>query len=199
MRLTELTEEALTDELIDRLIFDRSFFYNGGKADIIMVLGSRKGCKHRIPAAAEIFRSGGAPLLLFCGGKVQDTPLGHMAEYISMLRTADSLGVPRDVIITEERSLTTEENFAFARKILEEQLPQCRNIILVTAHYHMRRALLMAERGLQGYNIIPAAALSGSCTADGWKLTERSRAKAREEALKLRWYAEQGRIDDMEV
>lgn len=199
MRLTELTEQGLTDELVDRLLFDKSFFYSGETADVILVLGSKKGCKHRVPAAAEIFRSGGAPLMIFTGGKVQDTPLGHMAEYLSMLKAADSLGIPRDVIITEENSLTTEENFSNTRRLLETQLPGCKRIILVTADYHMRRALLMAQRALPGYRIIPAAASSGTTTADRWKLTEKGRKTAREEAMKLRWYAERGRIDDISV
>ena len=199
MRLTELTEAALTDELIDRLLFDDAFRYDGGRADVIMVLGSKKGCARRMPPAAEIFHAGGAPLMLLCGGKVQDTPLGRMAEYVSMLKAADQLGLPRSAVITEERSLTTEENFAFARQILKEQLHECRRVILVTSDFHMRRALLMAARSMPEYDIIPAAATAGSCSAVSWKLTEKARATARGEALKLRWYAEQGRIDDIEI
>ncbi len=199
MRLSEITESVLTDELIDRLLFDPGFSYSGGSAGVIMVLGSRKSCIRRMPAAAEIFRGGGAPYIMVCGGRVQDTPLGRMTECQSMLKAAGELGVPREVIITEERSMTTEENFTFGGELLRERLPGCESIILVTAGFHMRRALLMAERSLTGYRIIPAAVSSGSCTAGGWKLTEKGRKTARREALKLGWYAKQGRIEDMSI
>ena len=197
MRLTDINESLLTDEIIERLLFDSAFRYSGETADIILVLGSRKGCKHRVPAAAEIFFSGGAPLMLLSGGKVQDTPLGRMAEHLAMQKAAEALGVPREDIITEQCSLTTEENLFNSRELLRENYPDCKKIILVTADHHMRRALLMAQRFMDGYIIIPAAAASGSCTAAGWKLTEKGRRTAREEALKLGWYARRGRIENI--
>ena len=41
MLLSQLTEEQLTDETIERLLFE-GLDYTGGKAELILVLGSRK-------------------------------------------------------------------------------------------------------------------------------------------------------------
>ena len=46
---------------------------------------------------------------------------------------------------------------------------------------------------------IPASASAGTTTADNWKETEKGRRTAREEALRLRWYAQRGRIENIGI
>ena len=198
MRLSELTEESLTGELIDRLLFE-GLEYRGQKGGIVMVLGSRKACEYRVPYAAEIFRSCGAKRLLFCGGKVQRTAFGEKAEYESMLMAAQRLGIGRELILTETRSMTTEENFALSQPILAQELENGGRIILVTTAYHMRRALMLAQRILPQYELIPAPADKGSTRRSNWRLSEKGRRTARAECMKLRYYAETGRIENIDI
>lgn len=195
MKLSELRENALTDETVHRLLFG-GLEYRGDKAELIAVLGSRKACEYRVPVAAELYREGKAERLLFCGGKVQSTKYGVMPEFRSMLAAAAELSIPRGAILTEERSLTTAENLVFSREIIAERMPCCRRIILVTAAYHMRRAMMLAERILPEYDLIPCPANKGSARRDNWRLTEKGRRTAREEVMKLKYCAENGFIED---
>ncbi|MBP3272484.1 MAG: YdcF family protein [Ruminococcus sp.] len=198
MRLSELDSCPLTDELIDRLLFD-GLQYSGQKADLIMVLGSKKACDYRVPLAAEIFSESGAEKMLFCGGRVQDTSMGTMPEYRSMLMAADNLGLDRNVILTEENSMATWDNFSNSAGIIAENLPDCKEIILVTTAYHMRRALLHAQKQLPHYKFIPAPADKGSCRRSNWRLTEKGIRTAHDECKKLAEYAKNGYIDDQEI
>lgn len=198
MHISEITQEMLNEDLIDRLLFD-GLDYDGSSGDLIMVLGSRKACEYRVPVAAGLFHAGRAERLLFCGGKAQRTKYGFMPEFESMLIAADELHIPRDRIVTEERSTTTAENYEFSREIIAENIPGCRRIILVTTAYHMRRAYLLAKKLLPQYGFIACPANGGSTRRGTWRLTEKGMRTAHEEAMKLKFYAENGFIEDIEI
>ncbi|MFR5119759.1 MAG: hypothetical protein ACLTD2_07075 [Ruminococcus sp.] len=89
MKASQLTKENITPEIVDKLLF-KGLDYKGETADVIIVLGSRKACDYRVPLAAKLFHEGKAPHLIFCGGKVQKTSLGDMAEYKAMLISAEN-------------------------------------------------------------------------------------------------------------
>ena len=197
MLLSQLKEDTLSDEITERLLFG-GLEYGGQSADIILVLGSRKACINRVPLAAELYLAGKAPKLMLCGGKVQDTPLGRMAEYEAMRAAAEEKGVPARDILTERRSMDTEENMLFAREMISKELPGCGRIILVTAAFHMRRALLLARMTMPEQQIIPAPAHRG-VTRDNWNSFEKGRHTARAECRKLIYSAAHGLIEDMEI
>jgi uncharacterized SAM-binding protein YcdF (DUF218 family) len=198
MRLSEIDENTADAQLVGRLLFG-GLEYSGDSADLIMVLGSRKACEYRVPRAAELFHAGKANRLIFCGGKVQRTKHGFMPEYEAMLITAEEFGISREVILAEKKSLNTAENFRFAGEIISENFPHCRRIILVTTAYHMRRALLFAERILPQYEFIPCSVNRGSTAPDNWQLSEKGRRTAYGELKKLKFYAENGYIQDTEI
>lgn len=89
MKASQLTKENITPEIVDKLLFE-GLDYKGETADVIIVLGSRKACDYRVPLAAKLFQERKAPHLIFCGGKVQKTSLGDMAEYKAMLISAEN-------------------------------------------------------------------------------------------------------------
>ena len=139
MKASQLTKENITPEIVDKLLFE-GLDYKGETADVIIVLGSRKACDYRVPLAAKLFHKGKAPKLVFCGGKVQKTSLGEMAEYKAMLIAAEKCGIPRSAILTETQSLSTVENLQNAAELVKKHFPNCKSIIIVTTAYHMRRA-----------------------------------------------------------
>lgn len=54
MWVSEITKEDLTNDVIDRLLFE-GLDDNGASVDCIIVLGSIKAAEYRVPAAAEAF------------------------------------------------------------------------------------------------------------------------------------------------
>ena len=198
MVLSGLDESSLTDELTEKLLFD-GLDYTGETADVILVPGSRKAWLYRVPLAAELYRSGKAGKLLFSGGRVHTLYDEQVPEYGSMLVSARVLSLPEEDILTEQYAMDTAGNMRLSREMLERELPGCRRIILVTAAYHMRRALMLARKAMPQYEIFPAPADKGSTTRKNWKRSEKGRNTARGECLKLAEYAKKGLIDDMEV
>lgn len=198
MKVSDLTAEGFDLQTADRLLFD-GLEYEEQKADLIMVLGSGKACEYRVPLAAKLFRAQKADRLLFCGGKVRQTKYGFMTESESMLAAARDLEIPTDCIFTEKASLSTVRNLSCAAHIIEEELPECRKIILVTAAFHMRRALLLAKRILPRYEFIPCPANEGSARRDNWFTTEKGRKTALDECMKFGYYINNGLMDDFEI
>lgn len=198
MRISEINPYALTRPLVDKLLYD-GLEYNGERADLIMVLGSSKASLYRVPAAAKLYFDGKAEHLIFSGGKAQQTPHGFMPEYISMLRTAQELGIPQDKILCETEAFTTAENLDFSREIIRARLPECRKIILVTTAYHMRRALLLAQRRLDMYEFIPCRADDILSRRENWFANAKGLEIVTNEIRRLKWYAENKLIEDINI
>lgn len=200
LHLSELAKDTLTDEIIDKVLYDISSCADGSEsADVIIVLGSKKAWTYRIPAAAMLFADGCAPALLLTGGKVQQSGYGLLPEWESMRIAAERLGVPRSAIITEKQSLSTLENFRYCKKIIAEKLPDCRTAMIVTTAYHMRRALLIAERELPYLRLLPVPVQKGSATRENWRETDKGRATAAEEVMKISRLAADGNVADYEL
>lgn len=197
MKASQLTKENITPEIVDKLLFE-GLDYNGEKADVIIVLGSRKACDYRVPLAAKLFQEGKAPHLIFCGGKVQKTSLGEMEEYKAMLISAEKCGIPRSAILTETQSLSTVENLQNAAELVKKHFPNCKSIIIVTTAYHMRRAAMLAQHFFT-QKIIPCPASRGSTQRNNWSMTEKGSTTALDECLKFGYYIKKGFIDDFEI
>ncbi len=198
MRISEINPYALTRPLVDKLLYD-GLEYSGESADLIIALGSSKASLYRVPAAARLYFGGKAKYLLLSGGKAQQTPHGFMPEYLSMLRTAQELGIPQDRILCETGAHTTVENLDYSKEIIRRRLPDCKRIILVTTAYHMRRALLLAKKRLDMYEFIPCPADDVSSTRENWFANAKGLEIVANEIRRLKWYARNGLIEDINV
>ena len=130
-------------------------------ADCILVLGAKvhadgrlsKTLLWRCDRAWELWRDGFAGELIVCGGRGGDEPC---TEASAMAARLEELGVPRERIQLEDKSVNTVENLRNARRIMAEA--GWRSAILVTSDYHLQRALWLA-RDL-GMEVCGAAAKS---------------------------------------
>ncbi len=56
-----------------------------------------------------------------------------------------SHGIEPSRVFTEDKSLSTEENLAFSKKVIEENgLPK--EVVIITDGFHMLRARMLAEK-----------------------------------------------------
>ena len=90
------------------------------KADVIVGFGNfNTDIAHR---AAELYRQGYAPKVLFTGGLGRNTEgLLPEPEAVRFARVAMECGVPEADILLEDRSTNTKENIVFTRQLLEEK------------------------------------------------------------------------------
>ncbi len=136
--------------LIGTFVFVISLFICGKsdtvdhKEDAIIVLGAGirgekvgKGLQGRLDAALEYHRSNPDAVIVVSGGQ---GPQESITEALAMERYLVEKGVPKDKIIKEERSTSTNENFRFSKKLLDERFGEDYKIAFVTTDYHIYRA-----------------------------------------------------------
>jgi len=98
MWVSKITEEDLTDEIIDRLLFE-GLEDTGENVDCIIVLGSIKATKYRVPIAVNAYNAGRAKKIMLCGGALRDFPEGKIIEAEHMYKRVLELGVSQEDII----------------------------------------------------------------------------------------------------
>ncbi len=187
MLVSEITEKDLTVEMIDRLLFD-GIEDSGECGDCIIVLGSTKAAKYRVPAAVELYKSGRAGKVMLCGGAVHEFSDMSCTEAEQMCKAAFGYGIPEKDIILETFSQNTIENILFSMIELQRnfQLNKVGRILLVTTAYHMRRSLAVARYLFPKHiSVIPCPAEDSHTRRDNWMDTPIGIERARDEALNI--------------
>ncbi len=105
----------------------------------------------RLLYGVKLYKDGAAPYILLTGGRI-DWYGGDSSEAEDMATLMEIMGVPREALLLESRSLTTYENAVYTKEILDRR--NIKKIILVTSAAHMPRSLAIFKK--QGINAIPA-------------------------------------------
>ena len=201
MWVSKITERDLTNDVIDRLLFE-GLNDNGASADCIIVLGSIKAAKYRVPVAAEAFFSGRSEKIMLCGGKMRNFSGERMAEADHMYKKALELGVPETNIIIEKSSQNTIENVLCSLLELQRSiwLNKVKNVLLVTTTYHMRRSLHIAKYLFPSHiSVYPCPADDTTTKRDNWVNTPEGTGRVKKEALNIVRYVNNGVIPDFEI
>jgi uncharacterized SAM-binding protein YcdF (DUF218 family) len=146
------------------------------RVDAIVVLGAAQYngrpsaiYEARLEHAVDLYHGGVAPLLVFTGGKEQGD---RFTEGGSGARWALEQGVPASAVLAEEKSRTTYQNLAGAKRALRRHTPAGRRprIVIVSDPFHMFRAVQQAaDLGLDAY---PSPTRTSPLSASRVKLTE---------------------------
>lgn len=105
-----------------------------------------------------------------------------------MAETARRAHIPEEVILIEPLARNTDQNAEFSAKLLSQLYPAQR-LLIVTIHFHLRRARLAVTRW-HG----PKAVCGWSCypsfhyTAENWRESDRALQDITNEASKIRRY-----------
>lgn len=201
MWVSKITEENLTNDMIDRLLFE-GLHDNGASVDCIIVLGSIKAAKYRVPVAAEAFFSGRSEKIMLCGGKTRDFSGESMTEADNMYKKALELGVPEASVMLEKSSQNTIENILCSLWELQRSmwLNNVKSVLLVTTTYHMRRSLHIARYLFPSHiSVYPCPADDTTTTRDNWMNTPEGIDRVKKEALKIASYVNDGVIPDFEI
>lgn len=201
MLVSAITQDNLTFDVVDRLLF-QGIEDTGESADCIIVLGSLKAAKYRVPVAVDSYLAGRSSKILLCGGKLRDFPDGKYSEAEHMRQAALALGVAEEDIILENSSQNTVENLLFALVELQRTfwINNVRKVLLVTTTYHMRRSLAIARYLFPAHiDIIPCPADDTNTRRDNWMNSPVGIHRAKSEAMKIVSYVTGGVIPDFEI
>ena len=94
----------------------------------------------RIKHAINLYRAGNIKKLVFTGGIGEKQ---KVAESLVARNFTLQLGIANKDILTEKESLTTLQNFQFAKKLLKAD--EVGNCLIISDPLHMKRAMLMAK------------------------------------------------------
>lgn len=201
MWISELTEDILTDDIIDKVLFD-GIEDKGQNADCIIVLGSSKAVQYRVPSAVNAYNEGRSPKIMMCGGPTHNAVGENIVEAENMRIKAIELGVPDEAIICERNSENTIENLLFAMVELQRMfwLNNVHSILLVTTTYHMRRSLALANYLLPDHiAIYPYPVHDTNTKRDNWMKSVEGRKRATAEAANIIRCVNNGAFPDFEI
>ena len=201
MFVSRIKEEDLTPQVVDRLLF-QGLEDTGENADCILVLGSIKAAKYRVPVAVDAYKTGRASKIMLCGGKLRDFPDGKYTEAEHMRQVALNLGIAEEDVILENSSQNTVENILFALIELQRNLwlNKVHSVLLVTTAYHMRRSLAIARYLFPEHiAIIPCPANDNNTRRDNWMNTPVGIERAKGEVMNIVRCVNNGGIPDFEI
>ncbi len=201
MWVSKITEENLTNEVMDRLLFE-GLEDTGESIDCIIVLGSIKATKYRVPMAVNAYNAGRANKIMLCGGAVRDFPDGESSEAEHMYKRVLELGIPEEDIILENTSKNTVENILCALLELQRTfwLNRVNKVLLVTTTYHMRRSLAIARYLFPRHiDVIPCPADDNNTKRDNWMNTPKGMERAKGEAANIIRCVKNGVIPDFKI
>jgi uncharacterized SAM-binding protein YcdF (DUF218 family) len=123
------------------------------KCGCILALGSHD--LRVAERAAELYREGWAPYVVFSGG-LGNLTLGVWTEPEAdrFAAVARNLGVPDEAILIENRSTNTGENIRFTRKLLEERGLDPGSFLVVQKPYMERRGFATFHQNWPGQKVI---------------------------------------------
>ncbi len=117
---------------------------DSSRADVILVLGAgirgenvSENLKNRLDCAIACRTANPDAILIVSGGQ---GPQEDITEALAMERYLIAHGVPAEQITKEESATSTEENFKFSKKILDERFADGYRVLFVTNDYHVFRA-----------------------------------------------------------
>lgn len=125
---------------LGRILWDYHLMHHTiTKADCILTLGSHD--LRVADRAAELYRQGFAPLLIFSGGLGNFTQgMWTEPEADKFARIAMDHGVPADAILIENKSTNTGENIQYTQALLQANNIDPASFIVVQKPYMERRS-----------------------------------------------------------
>lgn len=199
MKISELEDKSITDDLVDKILFEDLAYYHNQLVDVAIVLGSSKAHLYRLPPVVEAYRRGKIKIIIPSG--YTRTKNGQSFNEGELLRDkALEMGVREDDIIAETKATNTWENIFFSRKLLEQRelLTDGMTIAIATSSYHMRRSLCIAKKCFEehGIHLISLPGEDSSTRRDTWYKNEKGRERCYGEIYRIIWSIRHGIIND---
>lgn len=153
-------------------------------ADVALVFGMNspeRPARHAI----NLWRQGYVSRLLFTGGF--NDRLGAVEAEV-MAETARQAHIPEEAILIEPCARNTDQNAEFTAQLLA-QSPSPPRLLIVTVHYHLRRARLAVARWHGPHSVCGwSCYTSRHYTAEDWCQSARAQQDVANETSKIRRY-----------
>jgi uncharacterized SAM-binding protein YcdF (DUF218 family) len=145
------------------------------RADAIIILS---GGKARVEKGVELYKARYAPYIILSNAKESVSRSGDM------LQTALDLGIPQDIIYTENAAESTYQNAEYTLSIMEKH--DFQSAIVVSSEFHMRRVKLLFDRAYKQSDIeLTYVGSTSGYNAKRWWSDPKSRESTFNEYVKI--------------
>jgi SanA protein len=93
--------------------------------------------RHRLIAAAELYRAGKIRYILVSGDNAQQ----NYNEPVTMQRDLQALGIPDSAIVLDYAGFRTFDSVVRAKKVFGQE-----ELLIISQHFHAERAIFIARR-----------------------------------------------------
>lgn len=205
MRLSDIDENKLNDELVNFIVFS-GIEESNDICEIGIVFGNYNLQKERILKATELYHQKRIKKMILLGGKggISNEHSSDISEASLMKIIALQNRVDEADIIIEENSNNSIENCQNVITILQSLNINLDKIMLISSDFHLKRCYAIFKKyyGADAeYILIPVK--NGFSDKENWFNSERiwnsGRSLVEFEAKALIKYAREGLIEDLEL
>ncbi len=203
MRISEADIIKLSDDILEKLIFDGIDCDSIPHCEAALVLGTSDPNVDRTPEAVKQYKNGNCDRLIFSGGVEWDTEYGRISEAEYMRRYALENGVADSDIVLDNLAETTIENMIGGTLAINRSfgyVSSVKDLLIITSLFHMRRSMLLAKALLpRCVRCYPCPASGSVITRENWRDTEFGRRRILAEAGFIKAMVVNGLCDDIEL
>ena len=205
MKLSEINNENLTDNQIEKIVFS-NINDSGKSAKYGIVFGSYTLQKYRIDQATSLYKEGRVEKLILTGGKggISNQNNENVPEAELMKDTLVKNGISSQDLILDNSSNSTIENGINGAKILNNLNENIQEVILISSEFHLKRCMAIMKKYYKAniyYILVPAK--DGFTDKENWFLSDKEYNSGRNlvefEANLLIKYAKEGKIYDLNI
>lgn len=202
MKLSEINKEFLTDNEIEKIVYDG--IYDSGKNTLYgLVLGNSMLISERVETALNAYKEGRIKKIIFSGGTggISNQNSDAIPEAIKIKDLAVSLGIKNEDILIEDNSNNSFENIDNSFNLFN--LEKLSSLAIITSEFHLKRCFAIIKKKYPKMDIILIPSKDGFSDRDNWFLSDDSwnsgRSLATWEAKILIKYAKEHKIEDLDI
>lgn len=202
MKLSEITKETLTDDDIQKIVYEN--IYDSGKSCIYgLVFGNSMLINERVSTAINAYKNNRIKKIIFSGGSngISSQDNDTVPEAIKMKKLAIELGVNEEDILIDDTSNNSFENVENSFNLICNK--NISSIAIITSEFHLKRCMAIINKRFPNLEVILIPSKDGFSDSNNWFMSDNTwnsgRNLATYEAKLLIRYAKEKKIADIDI
>ena len=202
MKLSEITKETLTDDDIQKIVYDN--IEDNGKSSIYgLVFGNSMLINERVSTAVDAYKTNRIKKIIFSGGNngISNQDNDVIPEAMKMKNLAIKLGVSEEDILVDDTSSNSFENVENSFNLICNE--NISSIAIITSEFHLKRCMAIIKQKFPNLEVILITTKVGKSHSKNWIQSDitwnTGRSLATYEANLLIRYAKGNKIADINI
>lgn len=170
MKLSEITKETLTDDDIQKILYE-NVDYNGKSSFYGLVFGNSMLINERVNIAVDVYRNNRIKKIIFSGGNngISNQYNDVIPEAIKMKNLAIELGVNEEDILIDDISDNSFENVENSFNLICDK--NISSITIITSEFHLKRCTAIIKQKFPNLEVILIPSKNDFSDSNNWFLS----------------------------